>query len=569
MNKALRPYRRGRPATIIAALALWVAYWVSAPLNRTEAEDTWDFAWLVERAPAHELVHPHHLLHLPLMRALWRITQWWKPELRPHGVMIGFSALAAAVSVLLLYGLLRRAGKVGHDRAAASALGLAVSYGFWRYAAEAEVYTLAIALSLGAWWCVAGPMRASKRWLAIAVSTVAIWMHVFCVPVVCGAIPFWLWRQRARRAAITHVAATVLLVAIGYLATGQVPRHTIGGPDPLRAEGGVRIMSIARATLALGSTITAANFVFGEPACVGVIERWFPARMIEEEVFLGRAIPTAQRRAAWGTLALTTLMGTGLALTLLRRSGRAAVTSSAAGMPCRGEISVAGNPIQRLDHAWPMPSNAWTLLAQASVAWFGAHALLLLVMEPGNPELWVMALAPLWLTLGVWAERSALQPAVLFAVVGVLGAHNWLGGLQPLRRPEGDLHRARATVVLEIASDGDMIFTAGGTVWSRYLRYHVPRGVRVVDLWREDPPAALSSVKRYLALGDVFEIPTALRARFPTRAYQVEKFAEHWRSHARQVTTDSWGGVWLLSDESAARLSLEGDADPPDAAVMQ
>ncbi|MCX7818006.1 MAG: hypothetical protein N2652_02150 [Kiritimatiellae bacterium] len=536
-------HRRGGAAVAVAAaLAIAAAYAGTAPRNRTEAEDTWDFAWKVERAPARELLHPHHLLHLPVMRTLWAIARRVMPAVRAHTVMAGASAVAAGATVVLVYALLRCAAGAGRARAAASAAVCAVSYGVWRYAAEAEAYAPAAALALAAWWCAARSRRAA----AAVAGAAAIGMHIFALPAVGGAVPLWLWRRRGSRAALAHGGATVALAALAYAVAGVVPTHTVGGPDPLRAEGGFTPSAAAKATLAFGSTVASANFLFGEPAVAAAIARRFPARMTAEEEFLGRAIPELQRRAARGTLALTFAVALTLAVAMLR-GARGATEATA---------------FQGLDRDVAGASNPWTAFAAAAGAWFATHALLLLVMEPGNPELWVMALPPLWLAVGAAAEGCAVRPILLGALAGALGAHNWLGGLEPLRRPEGDLHRARARAVLRVCTAPDQILTAGGPVFFRYLRYHAPPGVTVVDLWSEDPPPPPVG-GRCLVMGDVFRPPPALRVRFPGRAAQLEALTGAWRSRARLLAADPWDGIWELSQHpSPAALPLPADGAP-------
>jgi len=550
---------------VAAAVAIAAAYGLTAPLNRTEAEDAWDFAWKVERAPARELIHPHHLLHLPVMRGLWHAVRWWVPGARAHAVMAGVSALAAGAAVVLVAALLCEAGGVGRARARWAAAALAVSYGFWRYAAEAEVYAPAIALSLGAWRCATASSRA-RRAAAVALGAGAIWMHVFSALPVLGAVPLWLWRRRGLRAALAHGAATGLLAGLGYLAAGRVPAHSVGGPDPLRAEGGLRPESAAKAALAFGSTLTAANFVFGEPACAEAIERRFPARMIEEELFLGRAIPPVQRRAAWGTLAVAALAALGVGGALVRGGRCARKKQNGGAVPSPAMDAAPSDAVQGLDVRGHGASNPWTTLAAAAAAWFALHALLLMVMEPGNPELWVMALPPIWLAVGAWAEGRSVRPARLAALAGALAAHNWLGGLEPLRRPDGDIHRARAAALLRVCTEHDVILTAGGTVWARYMRYHAPAGVLVVDLWCENPPALPPQDGRWLLTGDVFDLPRALRTRFPARAREIEALAERWRARVRPVAGDPWGGVHELSERPAETPSRTAAFEPPDCA---
>ena len=130
-----------------AALALFL---LTFPENHVEAEDAYDYAWTVEQG-GRGLFHSFHLLYLPLMRALWHWARLPAAGLRAYPVMATASLLCGAAAVTVLFRTVRRFRDTG--TALFAAAGLAVSYGFWRYACEAEVYVPASLATMAAFAC--------------------------------------------------------------------------------------------------------------------------------------------------------------------------------------------------------------------------------------------------------------------------------------------------------------------------------------------------------------------------------------------------------------------------------
>jgi hypothetical protein len=179
------------------------------------------------------------------------------------------------------------------------------------------------------------------------------------------------------------------------------------------------------------------------------------------------------------------------------------------------------------------------VIALAALAWLGAYALLLFLTEAANPELWVMALAPLALVYAVFvvgplSSANRLWPAA--ALLILLGAHNFAAGLLPLMNPAGDYNRAKSEWLLSHARPVDMILTAGNPVFERFLRYHSP--APVVYLYRLDDEqlatgaqtlkalsAGLAPGGRLLLTGDIFDQPPSLRVRFPQKTAAIDDFA--------------------------------------------
>ena len=125
--------------------ALYLLTWVD---NVGDTDDVYYFAYLVENFPLNYVGDPRLLLYKGLMQWLYHGQQAVGLQISGLALMRGFSALCGALVVVVFFQLLVRDLKVHVYAAATATLLLAMSYGFWRYAIEAEVYVPAILLLL-------------------------------------------------------------------------------------------------------------------------------------------------------------------------------------------------------------------------------------------------------------------------------------------------------------------------------------------------------------------------------------------------------------------------------------
>lgn len=509
------------------------AYLVAMPLNRTEAEDAYAFAWAAERDTGRDLLHPHHLAYLPVMKAILGGVRSMIGGVGAHAVLTVTGAFSAAAAVMLFATLLAGPFGLGAVRGWAAAAGLAVSYGFWRYAAEAEVYALMLALALASWSLAARARGPASHALSGALGGAAALMHIFGLIPALGAIPIWLAVQRRWTAALLHGLACVMIVAGVYGAAGISPLRPAGDGDALRREGGATAAAAARAAVGLGQSLVSGNFIFAQAGLADRIQSAYPARMLEEEVFMGRAARPWMRVVPWGTLAVLA----GVAVAILLRTARVG----------RGRQPAPAMKFQPVDDEDAGASKAWIRAAAAAAIWFAAHAVLLWIEEPGNPELWIAALPPVWILLAVLLAALRLPHGYAVAVALAMAVHNWAGGMALLHDPGSDYNVTKASAVLAEAQEGDLVITAGGPVFHRYLRYSAP--CPVLDAWAEPlpfPGSSGASAGTVFILGDVFIPPPSLTARFRARAETLADYAEQIRPRSRRIREDDFGGVFVL-----------------------
>jgi hypothetical protein len=185
----------------------------------------------------------------------------------------------------------------------------------------------------------------------------------------------------------------------------------------------------------------------------------------------------------------------------------------------------------------------WKLLArirwQARRAWFGpvagwlaVQAAVCLLFEPGNPEMWLVILLPLWLWVGL--AMPLLPRRLAVGLAAALAIHNAVGGLLWVRHERGDYNRAKADVVMDRLEPGDGVITADAVTFWRYVRYHAPaEAFHVPSHAADEMAAALTALLerttgRVWVFDDVFHPPDSLSVRFPGTAQSAVGAAAEW-----------------------------------------
>lgn len=536
----------------LAVLLLTAVYACTSPGNRLEAEDAYEYAWQVDAAPSlgyPPLWHPHHLAYLPVIRILYAALHGAGGCDHSYSLMCAVSSLAAAWGVVCVFRIMGMAG-ASRGWSAVIAAGLAASYGWWRYAWEAEMYAPAGALGLTALLLAVqslavsvSPRSRKTRTVASAlVGAAATLVHVQAAIAALIAIPVFLWRAGRIKEGVQHLLLCGGIVAAAYgaaIAMNAWPEDAARGDMGPRERSEIAKMP-AKAVIGQGQAIASGNFIFGYASARDRLEKLFPYRMLDEEMQMGRATPRWVKALAPMTLAA--LLASLLALAILRL--RVARTASSSGVI-----------------AEPMHMNA---MRWAVASWFACTAAVAALFEPGNPEMWILALPPLVVGGGLWMaigyssvpplQRALFKTACAAAVL--LCLHNAIGGWAPLSTRAGDYARARGEAALEALRPGDVLLTGDGPVMFRWLRYHAPFCARVesVLFWPADQRDAgyermrtmlRNSGGRMILLPDVRDPPRALEFRF---AHQVRTLRDWAARHETEWSpAPDVPGAWEAS----------------------
>ena len=502
-------------------MAVLAFFALIAPGNHSEAEDAFEYSRLIEGGRDAVLFHPHHLLYLPLQKAVFQTVGVLGYGGRSYYVARAVSMVGASLALFLFYLIACRlqgwaGGPSDRRLPLISTLGLLCSYGFVRYACEVEIYIPAMALALAA---VYSALRAaaSNRWFAagIVFAALAVLMHTINAAVALVVLPsiYLLVFRQWKRAAL-HAVATLAIVGLVYLAVQNI-WGTFHPPVDSASEGGLQPGTIGKAMVGFGQCILSANFVFAYETVAEKLQALFPYRVFTEELFAAAHMPPWLKAIAPVTFVFA----------------------------LAGLIGAAGflffNGLRRRVFSWTF----FVLLL-----WLGGTMFPTLLLEPSNPELWILALAPLWavfLWLAATLHGSGKAMRLFALMVCLLGAHNLVAGMGSMRDREGDYNFKKAEWVLRQATPNDVLNTSDSFVFTFYLNYWSQAETRNINTqgWK-------SGATTYV-FGDVFSPPAAIGVRYPEFAEKVAATATELKLLCRKIHDDQFGGIWIVDPQES------------------
>lgn len=536
-------------AILIFAAAL-LLFWFTIPQNHTEAEDAFSYAADVENRPMEELFFTTHLIYRPLMRSLWLGANAAGYTGRAYELMLRFSLVCGALTIAFLYLLFM---KLANQRASGSnskypedhnncdpppifterdvvwtsallALLLAVSYNFWRYSCEVETYipaTLFVMLTLLV--SVGGEINTRRVFAGALLATLSIMFHIANAAFALIFMPLYFTLRRKTMLALIYSATVLLALFAVFIPLNSICDVAKGSAiDSQPAEAGFQLENIVRATAAFGQCILSGNFLFASDKFCDWIQERYPYRMLAEEIYMGQH---AYGSAFWSGVVTSILFGVTFLLTLV--------------------LALSGSKrLAFLRHKFELLS--------ALAAWLVAYTTVMIGMEPGNPEMWILLILPFWLFVGI-----VLMPIIsrktgkwlLFTFFLSLVAHNWSGGMAMLQDNRGNYNHSKVEWALELANAEDVLLTAGSPVFSSYLEYRFAGEVinlntvdqiAIADLWQD---LRCKGGDLY-AFDDIFRPPRSLGVRFPGREKHIESIASFLAPHFERVHTNEFGGVW-------------------------
>lgn len=496
----------------IASLALYVATW---PVNRVEAEDGFVYAQYAEDGA--EGLNPRHLLYQPLVRGTYLVVHAVVPAVRAHGVMTVISLISSVLTMCLVAWVLREMlGRALAVTLAATAT-LGVSYGFWRYATEADAYALANLLAVAV-FVLAFRWTDGKGLTAAAIlGALTVLVHIGTALGVLAAIPLGLVRRVGFRRAVQYgVTVTAIIVVTGAIAM-VVTGSTLDALEETAPYSGPLTFVAGAAGIAV--TVVSGNFIFAYERVSEQLNTALSASSFVEEVYLGRHAGAFVRV---GSL-LTVLLVVGVVL--------------------YGLIAW----FRYRDRADAVPRD----IATTIVVWLIGLTVIGVAGSGGNPEGWLFILPPAALALALWPLPALRRgaPALLVLLPVALLLHNFVGGMAMLQSPEGDYNRASSVWLLEHAGPEDVVVLAGDYDFTGYVQYHSDATVYAAN---EFTAAELEAFARE-ADGDVYvtaEVvePTPFTfALGPDSQAEMAQFADDVADDLEVVHRSETGGpVYLL-----------------------
>ena len=433
---------RPRPPTIALALAAAVVALELATLTSAYSYDGVAFAGYVARALGlghyDSLYQSAHLLYGPLCY-VWAVATGGASGWPLHLRLQVLNALLDGSAVAALYLVLQRVTSAG--AALGSAIAVALSYSFWHYGSDLEVYILAaftLALSLPPALRLVAEPGPRRGLVAGAWAGLAALGHLAHVVFGIATVVALLSRRREGRwrAAASFVAAAAAVTLTAFTAV------LLG---PLRSVRGAALR----------------DFLYSY------------ARPGEAGHHLHADLGSLGADAAAALRALLGVGPTPLALRLALVAGLATVVAAAV-----------------LHRESDEPRRVALRLA---VAWQVAHLVFFSFWEPGNSEFWVAALVPGSLVLALGLDRlGARLGSVAFALPAVLLAITNYPLIAAERSPARNQPLSIVRALGDATPSDALIVVSGLEPWRElkiYVPYFAARRILILDLMLGPPGA--------------------------------------------------------------------------------
>lgn len=505
-------------------LLLLLFFLVTAAGNAGETDDVYAFAYRAENFGLDYISDPRLMLYHMAMRLLYLGGQGLGLDIPALTLMRVFSALCAAAALPLLARVIVTDLKLSGATALLTAGLLGISYGFWRYAAEAEVYIPAILLILAVFHGLSQSL-AKLQGLFSGLPRFAAWgglaglAVLFYQPSVIPlffAFPFLLlYRNRLIQLGCYLAVGGGTVVAgylLGFLAYWPDPLSLASFQAFLSQRAGefvvppftlkTVIVSMIRSAFSLSHDLASVNWIFAFDPVVKLIQQAFSSNVITEEVFL------AKRAGLLVYLPFLTLAG--LAVLTLR------ILWSL-----------------RLPPLAPLKQRPFIVI----LIWTAVNGAIIGRLNPAGLEAWIMVFPPLVMLFAVLVIEPCFRlgrERLITAFVGVLFLHNAVGGMALVWSPANEYDRVAGAWIIAEAKPEDLVIVNGNAGLGESLRYLSPARVALIGVFQEP------RVSASLLTGDLGGLATRTRGRdFGDRPLS-DAISETWRAGGRLIFLESF-----------------------------
>lgn len=492
--------------------------------NRTEAEDAYEYVMMVEHGAEHHwYYHQHHLLYGTLVTGFDFFLEGLGLHLETIQMMRLLSALCASGSLFFFAFFCYKRYSLRPFSSLLATLFLASCYGFWRYAAEAEIPLVASFFVLAAlYFSTDIRKKRASFYLGIIFSVISVLIHIMNAVAVFAAIPCFYWLAHQKKRAVSHLLLSALGITLVYLWIGA--SHEVYAAEN-QIGFNFSFGAFIKAIVAFCQCIISCDFMMGFKSIRVFLAELFAHRMLLEEFYYGERLSRAHILISTSTFMLVFV---GFLGALIRA------------------IWVWFNRLTHRQRLYLPEGKAALFVA---FIFFVGYAGLLLIVEPGNPELWIMGLIPFallfcgWILLPLTSDNRLWIP---FLMIIFLNFHNGKA-IDLLGDLSKDYQYQKAKPLLEMVKEKDVIVSAGNPVFERYLRYHTKAEVWYLYHMKADE----LSIRMFedveggiYVCGDVLSPPKSLVVRFSEKSKAITSFATQIRASLVPHRVDEFGGIY-------------------------
>ncbi|UII30967.1 hypothetical protein LVD17_21985 [Fulvivirga ulvae] len=474
-------------------LLLEVFFLTFFPANRTEVDDGYWYAADIRDSEFVKLFNPRFLLFLPIIKLGYQAVSFVGINIDAYNFMCIVSIIFSGMTLILLYDTLYNHLKFHRKNALIITAFVAISYEYWRYSVEAEVYVMSMFFILLA-------LRIFLKYkyirkfghvftLCILASFTTLLYKPNFIPLFVVFPLLFLYYRKISHLIVYYSISAMLIVGSFYIVYTQLP---LGGTFPEYLFGGTNqpIGNPAASALVIASNIMSVLWVFSFEEATSFIINGFPHKVIEEEVFLAQQVGNIKYFLLLVLTASIILFGW-----------------------------LVGNAIKERK-AFSISRFRILLVLFLWVLLYGGF---LMVMDPTSNEPWLMLQIPIIILFGALLIEplKPKQQWVIYGFLLLIFINNSLGGMNLLKDNRYDFYLQKSKWLISNTTDKDYIISYGPVSFIRYMRYHTEAEVINLEEERESAINLLQNADRlnggkvYLS-ENIFHPPRAIlyRSRF-------------------------------------------------------
>lgn len=447
-----------KKAFFIFILVIMALYLLSSVNNLSDTDDVYAFAYRAENFAFSHVSDPRLMLYHMLSRAIYLTVN---ALLNPLGIevsalvsMRSLSAFCAALSLFLMLRILVHNFQLALPSALMGAAFLGVSYGFWRYAAEAEVYIPATFFCLLIFHLMQ-KAQLQNTLCFILLGMLAGLTVLFYQPAVIPlfmAFPLLVFRRQTYSIMIVYGVSGVAVTIAGY-----VWGYHLYWPEPIGLESFQGFLSqrkeeffilplsiwnlfvsIARSGFSLMHDFSSTNYVFALSPVTSFIGQLFPHHIITEEKYV------AQHFSSLAYLLLLSHLCLGIMVVWL--------------------LGLSIKWVKQVRLTRPIVTVlVWVLINGAIIG----------RLNPSGLEAWIMVFPPLFLLITVGLIQPALQHKawLIKSLLALLFVHNAVGGMYLMHDDAIEYQKVKGKWVIEHGEENDLVIILDDANLEEPLRY--------------------------------------------------------------------------------------------------
>ncbi len=415
-------------------------YVLTLPVNHSEAIDGYDYAYKAETVPLFEVEDTRSILYTFVNKLLYQASEVLGLGLRSFSVLIAFEVLAGAASVLLMARLLYRGFGLTPVASWSGAAFLGLSYGFWRYVGEVEVYVPSACLVLATLTLLFDALADDRqRWQSVIPAAVlaglaGLYYQPNVIPLFL-AIPALMLSRKHFSSFIAYgaIGSAVILcgIIIAYLLDNGLPLTpaSLVAFATSRSEEfpnySVNLKTFAAMVQAILNNIVSTNWLFGVDAITHGLQNLYPDRSVAPKTYAAEHF----RPFVYLAIPLLALLLGFLAWISL--------------------LAVRNRQRWYFDHR-----------ILFCIAWFAIQFVIVGYLDPTSREPWVMSVPPLVILFAVYvfdpvARMEKGNALALFLCTLLL--YNFFGGMGMIQSRAGNFQEARTAWLRANASPKDAV----------------------------------------------------------------------------------------------------------------